>query len=100
MNIKKKTKKMFMKEKFYYICSRILKSEGFPSFFDILAIIFCAGLLLFCVLSISSCSLINRSSASGSRYVEKTVKQEQFWSIPPEGMPNQINTIETYKKEI
>lgn len=46
---------------------------------------------LFSSLFLSSCSLINRSSASGSRKVEKTVIQEQEWNIPAQSY-KQITT--------
>lgn len=42
-------------------------------------------------LFLTSCGLINRSSASGSRKVEKTVIQEQEWNIPAESY-RQITT--------
>lgn len=39
---------------------------------------------------LSSCSLINRSSASGSRKVEKTVIQEQEWNIPAQSSQSTV----------
>lgn len=46
---------------------------------------------------LSSCGLINRSSASGSRKVEKTVIQEQEWNIPAQTKLERTTTF--YKKE-
>lgn len=42
-------------------------------------------------LFLTSCGLINRSSASGSRKVEKSVIQEQEWNIPAQSY-KQITT--------
>lgn len=85
-------------EKVFTFALEYLKRVVPKSFFDIFIIIFCAIIFLIIAFSLSSCSLINRSSASGSRYVEKTVKQEQYWSVPAEGQPSQINHIETTRK--
>lgn len=51
-----------------------------------------------CVL-FSSCSLINRTSASGTRSVEKSVKQTQEWNVPSAGGPN-IVTYETNTRTV
>lgn len=40
----------------------------------------------------TSCGLINRSSASGSRKVEKTVIQEQEWNIPAQSYKQTTTT--------
>lgn len=40
-----------------------------------------ASILLFLL---SSCSTINRSSASGHRQVEKTIRNEIYWDVPSE----------------
>lgn len=43
-------------------------------------------------LFLSSCSLINRSSASGTRKIEKTVIQEQEWNIPAQSYKQTTTT--------
>lgn len=45
-------------------------------------------------LFLSSCSLINRSSASGTRKIEKTVIQEQEWNIPAQSYKQTTTTIQ------
>lgn len=50
-----------------------------------------------CSLFLSSCSLINRSSASGFRKVEKTVIQEQKWNVPANTQTTRV--ITSYKKQ-
>lgn len=51
-----------------------------PSFLGLLALLI-AGILL---ILLSSCSTVNRSSASGHRQVEKTIRNEIYWDIPSE----------------
>lgn len=88
-----------MKEKLLTFVRRL--RELLPTWlFDIVFLILAFSLGLFYLLTLESCSLLNRSSASGSRTIEKVVRQEQYWAIPSEGQPNQINqissTIKTY----
>lgn len=51
-----------------------------PTFLGLLALAI-AGIIL---IMLSSCSTINRSSASGHRQVEKTIKNEIYWDVPSE----------------
>lgn len=54
-------------------------------------VILCIAALL-SSLFLTSCGLINRSSASGTRKVEKTVIQEQEWNIPAQSYKQTIIT--------
>lgn len=51
-----------------------------PTLLGLLALVLAVVLLIFC----SSCSTINRSSASGHRQVEKTIRNEIYWDVPSE----------------
>ena len=59
-------------------------------------VILCIAALL-SSLFLTSCGLINRSSASGSRKVEKTVIQEQEWNIPSNTQTSRV--ITSYKRQ-
>lgn len=60
-----------------------------------LTIVILALAALVSSLLFSSCSLINRSSASGSRKIEKTVIQEQEWNIPAQTYRETVVTSKT-----
>lgn len=81
-----------MKEKISIFVRRL--KEILPTWlFDILFLILALLLGVFYLLTATSCSLLNRSSANGSRTIEKVVRQEQYWNVPAEGQPNQVNQI-------
>lgn len=86
-----------MKEKILIFVRRL--REILPTWlFDILFLLLSLLIGLFYLITTTSCSLLSRSSASGSRTVEKVIRQEQFWDIPAEGQPNQVNHISSTLK--
>lgn len=58
----------------------------------IIVVTCCIIALLLVGFSFTSCAMVNRSSAHGSRKVEKTVIQEQEWNIPAQSYKTRTTT--------